>query len=103
LRTLLAKSKPKKEERSSPFLGAMGVTLLNPKIIGFFIAFFPQFLNQEESLSSQLALLGPLFLLIVFLVLLAYALFADRLLKRGGRGFQIATGLSLIACGAMAL
>ncbi len=54
----------------------VGTTLLNPKIIGFFIAFFPQFLDPAKSVLPQLFIMGPVFLLIVLLILLLYVILA---------------------------
>ena len=54
----------------------VGTTLLNPKIIGFFIAFFPQFLDPATSVLPQLLIMGPVFLLIVLLILLLYVILA---------------------------
>jgi len=95
-------------ERQNPCLQGVGVTLLNPKIIGFLLAFFPQFLRPDGGIASQMRVLAPLFLLLVFVVLLFYALFAQGIRKvmdteRGQRWLNDASGWSLLGCGAMAL
>ncbi|MBT8411972.1 MAG: LysE family translocator [Octadecabacter sp.] len=61
------------------FLNAAGVTALNPKSIVFFIAFVPQFLDVDESLLPQFAILIATFVGLAALNALAYALLADRL------------------------
>lgn len=80
------------------------VTALNPKSIGFFIAFVPQFIRADGDLAPQFAILIATFVILAGLNALAYALLADRLrgwiarpavvanLTRGG-------GLALIGMG----
>jgi threonine/homoserine/homoserine lactone efflux protein len=86
------------------FLQGLGTTLLNPKIIGFLIVYFPQFLDHKEAVAAQMWRLGPLFLIVVFVVFLACALCAKGL-RRGletRRGRVLAakvSGISLISCG----
>ena len=55
------------------------VTALNPKSIGFFIAFVPQFIRPEGSLAPQFVILIAIFVILAGLNALAYALLADRL------------------------
>lgn len=86
------------------FLQGLGTTVLNPKIIGFLIVYFPQFLNRDENVLSQMAVLGPLFLLVVLLVFLSCALAAKGLRRvletaRGRATSKNVSGLSLIGCG----
>ena len=99
-------SKPAKKMSSSFFQG-VGVTLLNPKIIGFFVAFFPQFIDPQASIYSQLLILGPLFLIIVFIILFMYALFARSVshflaARRGQLALKNSSGIALIGCGFLA-
>ncbi len=94
------------DRRTSPFLQGLGTTLLNPKIIGFLIVYFPQFLNREEPVLNQMRVLGPLFLLIVFAVFLLCALGAKALrsvleTRRGRVMVKNASGVSLIGCGVL--
>ena len=82
------------------------VTALNPKSIGFFIAFVPQFIRPEASLAPQFAILIATFVILAGLNALAYALLADRLrgwiarpavvanLTRGGGVALIGMGLT---------
>lgn len=63
------------------FLEGFLVTVLNPKLIGFFLAFSPQFISQESPMFGQLIVLIPTFLLIVFIVLCGYFLLAEQMKK----------------------
>ena len=58
---------------------AAAVTALNPKSIGFFIAFVPQFLRPDAPLAPQFIILIATFVGLAALNALAYALLADRL------------------------
>ncbi|GLQ18123.1 LysE family translocator [Maritalea porphyrae] len=62
----------------SPYLQGLGTTMLNPKAIGFFVAFFPQFIDPNQAFWPQLMLLGPLFLSMVFVMFSIIALLASR-------------------------
>jgi len=89
---------------SGAFVQGFGNTILNPKIIGFLIVYFPQFIKHDESTVRQLCVLGPLFLLIVFLVFLLCAMTANHIRHalssvRGRKLFSQASGLSLVGCG----
>ncbi|NLR74344.1 LysE family translocator [Leeia aquatica] len=90
------------------FLQGLGVTLFNPKIIGFLIMYFPQFLDAKRPALPQLLVLGPLFLLVVFVVFLICAMLAHamrRLLltERGRLWFRNTTGGALIGCGLLSM
>ena len=90
--------------RGNAFLQRMGTTILNPKIIGFLIVYFPKFLNRDERVMDQMLVLGPLFLLVVFLVFPLCALAAKCLrcvleTARGRATSKIVSGLCLIGCG----
>ena len=88
------------------FRHTAAVTALNPKSIGFFIAFVPQFIHPEAALAPQFAIIIATFVGLAALNALAYALLADRLrrfiaqpaairwLTRGG-------GVALITMGAI--
>ncbi|MBK5934346.1 threonine/homoserine/homoserine lactone efflux protein [Rhodovulum imhoffii] len=64
------------------FWHAAAVTALNPKSIGFFIAFVPQFLRPEAPLVPQFAIITASFVALAALNALTYALLADRLRAR---------------------
>ena len=87
---------------SSSYLSGVGITMVNPKVIGFYIAFFPMYLRMDQPLLPQIAVLGPLFLTIVLVVLALYAACAQAaagVLKDRARWVQYASGISLIGCG----
>jgi len=57
------------------------VTSLNPKIIGFFVAFFPQFIDETGEFWYQITIFAITFLTIVFIILLAYAASASKIIQ----------------------
>ncbi|SHK03457.1 Threonine/homoserine/homoserine lactone efflux protein [Shimia gijangensis] len=67
------------------FSHAAIVTALNPKSIGFFIAFVPQFIDPTRQISVQFAIMIVTFVSFASLNALAYALLADRLRARMSR------------------
>lgn len=67
------------------FSHAAAVTALNPKSIGFFIAFVPQFIDTSRPLTLQFTILIATFVGLAALNALAYALLADRLRARISR------------------
>lgn len=67
------------------FRHTAAVTALNPKSIGFFIAFVPQFIQPAQPLIPQFVILISTFVLLAALNALAYALLADRLRARISR------------------
>ncbi|MCP4821402.1 MAG: LysE family translocator [Shimia sp.] len=64
------------------FTHAAAVTALNPKSIGFFIAFVPQFIQPTQPLIPQFVILISTFVTLAALNALAYALLADKLRAR---------------------
>lgn len=59
------------------------MNILNPKVILFFLAFFPQFIDPDiANPVSQLLLLGVVFMLQAFLVFSLVAIMAERLTRR---------------------
>lgn len=94
--------------RALPARGVFGhaaaVTALNPKSIGFFIAFVPQFIDPAHPLSAQFAILTTTFVTLAAFNALAYALLADHLrarIERPGviRWLTRIGGLTLIGMG----
>jgi len=80
------------------------VTALNPKSIGFFIAFVPQFIRPEAAITPQFSIMIATFVTLGALNALAYALLADRLRRQIARPKVIAWltrsgGIALIAMG----
>ena len=80
------------------------VTATNPKSIGFFVAFVPQFLDPERAFLPQAAVLVGTFVVLGALNALGYALLAGRLsgaIRRPGtrRALNRAGGSMLIGAG----
>ena len=80
------------------------VTALNPKSIGFFVAFLPQFVNPTSPTVPQLFLLGATFLTLGTLNAALYGIFAGHLRDtlrspRVHRWFNRCGGSALIGAG----
>ncbi|MEO0484824.1 MAG: LysE family translocator [Pseudomonadota bacterium] len=80
------------------------VTALNPKSIGFFVAFVPQFITPDAAFAPQAAVLIATFVGLAALNVLAYALAADAMRARLARPSVIkrltqAGGVTLMAMG----
>jgi threonine/homoserine/homoserine lactone efflux protein len=73
-------AEPKTTASSALRMGAHAwlVTSLNPKGILFFVAFFPQFIDQHAAFWPQVLVLQATFLAIAFANALGYAFFASR-------------------------
>lgn len=84
------------------------VTALNPKRIVFFVAFLPQFIDPNASVTQQLWVLAATFVAMATVNATLYAVFAAsarRLLAspRAQRRFNLAGGSLLSAAGVWAL
>ena len=84
------------------------VTALNPKSIVFFVAFLPQFISPNASLTRQLWVLAVTFVVMATINATLYAVFAASVRKllsspRVQRRFNIAGGALLSAAGLWAL
>jgi len=61
------------------YLTGIGINLLNPKIVIFFLTFLPQFVSaQDPNAPGKLVFLGVFFLLVAIPVILPMILAADR-------------------------
>lgn len=92
---------PSSGQRS--FWTAVGVAALNPKVIAFHIAFFPQFIRIEEPLLPQLLILGTTFLVGAYLALVFAAVLgnqATRFLTTGRSRRTIERGFGTLMIGA---
>ncbi|WP_147125665.1 LysE family translocator [Shimia ponticola] len=88
------------------FWHATVVTALNPKSIGFFIAFVPQFISPSSSYAPQAGILIATFVAFAAANALAYALLADRMRQQIRKPWVMrrltqAGGLTLICMGAL--
>jgi threonine/homoserine/homoserine lactone efflux protein len=92
--------------RGGFFLQGFVVLLSNPKVMVFFGAFIPQFMDVSRDHVSQVALLGVTFMVIAGMTDAVYALLAGRarhffsarrtrLLSRASGGFMIGGGIWL--------
>jgi threonine/homoserine/homoserine lactone efflux protein len=92
--------------RGGFFLQGFLVLLANPKVLVFFGAFIPQFMDMEKDHVSQVALLGVTFMVIAGMTDAIYALLAGRarrffsaqrtrLVSRVSGGFMIGGGIWL--------
>lgn len=93
-------------ESRSVFWHAAVVTALNPKSIGFFMAFVPQFITPSEPLLLQSTILIATFVGFAALNALAYALLADKLRRKIERPAVLAWltragGITLIGMAAL--
>ncbi|MBI5132186.1 MAG: LysE family transporter [Rhodopseudomonas palustris] len=102
----VATDAPPPPPRGGFFLQGLLVLLANPKVLVFFGAFIPQFVDMQRDHVPQVALLGVTFMAIVAVTDAIYALLAGRartmfsarrtrLLSRISGGFMIGGGLWL--------
>jgi threonine/homoserine/homoserine lactone efflux protein len=97
--SVLAESTPR-PPRGGFFMQGLLVSLSNPKILLFFGAFIPQFVDLKGPYVSQVAMLGVTFMIVAGITDGAYGLLAGRarrtrLLSRVSGGFMIGGGIWL--------
>jgi threonine/homoserine/homoserine lactone efflux protein len=97
---------PPPPPRGGFFLQGFVVLLSNPKVLVFFGAFIPQFMDMNQDHVSQVALLGVTFMITAAITDSVYALLAGRvrkffsarrtrMLSRASGGFMIGGGIWL--------
>ncbi|MGO3930737.1 LysE family translocator [Rhodopseudomonas pseudopalustris] len=102
----VATDAPPPPPRGGFFLQGLVVLLANPKVLVFFGAFIPQFVDMQRDHIPQVALLGATFMAIVAVTDAIYALLAGRartmfsarrtrLMSRISGGFMIGGGVWL--------
>jgi len=83
------------------FRDAFAVTVANPKSIGFFVAFLPQFMDDGQAWAPQAATMAATFVGLATVNALAYAVLASRLqgrlrlsgLRKTGGAMLVGAGL----------
>jgi threonine/homoserine/homoserine lactone efflux protein len=97
----------KAQPRAALFAQAFLVSLVNPKTLIFYGAFFPQFLTLDRPVMPQAALLSLVFLIIALAIDSGWALAASRvrplLISRGRLTGRLSGGILVGAGAAMAL
>jgi threonine/homoserine/homoserine lactone efflux protein len=86
--------------KSKLFKSSFLVTALNPKDIVFFVAFLPQFVNQNSAVFPQLLILMFTFLAIISITITSFALFAG-LVRHRIQSYQARKRLNKIGGGAL--
>jgi threonine/homoserine/homoserine lactone efflux protein len=90
------------------FIQGLLTQLVNPKVMIFFIAFFPQFLNESRPIAPQVLLLGVIYLAIALLVDFSYVMTASAVSRRFlsspplQKGSARASALTYVALGVAA-
>ena len=64
------------------YLQGVVTQLLNPKVVVFFVAFLPQFLNPEHPIGPQVAALGAVYIAVALVVDTTYVLTAAAVSRR---------------------
>ncbi|MBM3548078.1 MAG: LysE family translocator [Alphaproteobacteria bacterium] len=99
---------PAEWSRYRVFVNAYVAATLNPKGIVFYVAFFPQFLDPNQSMTAQMAVLVPTFVFFGTMNALIYALLASaakRFIRNATvqRRVNHVGGALLVAAGALTM
>jgi threonine/homoserine/homoserine lactone efflux protein len=85
---------------SRAFFAGLGVNLLNPKIVLFFVTFLPQFVDPHDAhASATLALLGGLYGVIGAPICVALILAAEKVAGAFRRSRRLSRGLEIATAG----
>ena len=85
---------------SRAFLAGLGVNILNPKIVLFFVTFLPQFVAANDPhATSKLAVLGGLYGVIGLPICVGLILAAERVSGAFARSARLRRGLDLATAG----
>ena len=77
-----SKNKINRSFNSQLFLRGLYMNLINPKVLIFFIAYFPNFLFSDTiKISNQFLLLGFVFIFQALLIFISVSLIANKLIK----------------------
>jgi threonine/homoserine/homoserine lactone efflux protein len=99
---------PSTAKTANIFFNTWLVTALNPKGIIFFTAFLPQFIQMQNPVAPQLAILSITFVCLAAMNTLTYAVLANKASRRlsskqAKKRFDIGAGLLMSAAGIWAL
>jgi threonine/homoserine/homoserine lactone efflux protein len=95
-------TKPQPRSKRAVFMRGLLVSLTNPKILFFYGAFFPQFIDPAHDVGRQAIVLSTTFLIVALVVDSLWALLGGRasfLLARHGRLRNRLSGSVLIGAG----
>ncbi len=85
------------------FLSGLGINILNPKIILFFVTFLPQFVSASDpDAAAKLIFLGLWFLVVGALIVVPMITFADWIALRLRRSPRILRAIDWLFAGVMA-
>lgn len=92
------------DRRGNAYLQGLISTVLNPKPALFFLSFLPQFIDRQDAVAPQVALLAAVHILAGFVWLTFYAWFVSRMhavmtRPRAKVAFARVTGVVLIGLG----
>ncbi|MCC2113865.1 MAG: LysE family translocator [Hyphomicrobiales bacterium] len=85
------------------FLEGLGINILNPKIVAFFVTFLPQFVDAgDPHAGGKLFVLGVYFIIVATPICLALILTADRFTAALRRSPRLSRGIDWLFAGVMA-